>query len=139
MAFNKFEFIVFVLLDPSPNQVSRTQSALLFAYSWRENNSIHIFPKVINTKWNANCLFKMWTRDAVSISSNKTIHHGICIYIYIYIYICVCVCVCKNVVIYVYIYQPMGIASSVRSGDQGSVPGWVIPKTEKKSTKCLLS
>ncbi len=36
---------------PSPRLVA--QSALLFTYSWRENNWIHTFPKGISAMWNA--------------------------------------------------------------------------------------
>ena len=43
----------FLLLDLLPHQAWRTQSALLFTHSWRENNWIHTFPKGINTMWNA--------------------------------------------------------------------------------------
>ena len=49
----------------------------------------------------------------------------ICIQVYIYIYMC----------IYIYIYEPdIGLAVRVFSngpGDLGSIPGRVIPKTQK--------
>ena len=37
----------------SSNSCRRTQSALLFTHSWRENNWIHILPKGISAMWNA--------------------------------------------------------------------------------------
>ena len=49
----QFEFRVFLLLDQLPHQGWRTQSALLFTHSWRENNWIHTFPKGISAMWNA--------------------------------------------------------------------------------------
>ena len=36
-----------------PPQGWRTQSAILFTHSWRENNWIHTFPKGISAMWNA--------------------------------------------------------------------------------------
>ena len=36
-----------------PNQRWRTQSALLFSHSWKENKRIHTFPKDIRALWNA--------------------------------------------------------------------------------------
>ena len=50
---NRFEFRVFLLLDLLPHQGWRTQSALPFTHSWRENNWIHTFPKGISAMWNA--------------------------------------------------------------------------------------
>ena len=47
------------------------------------------------------------------------------VYIYIYIYVCVCVCVQ---------YRAIGLMCRVFAndpGDQGSIPGQVIPKTQK--------
>ena len=47
--------------------------------------------------------------------------------------VCVCVCVCVYIYIYIYIYQPIGIMVRVFAsgpGDQGLIPGWVIPKTQ---------
>ena len=42
---------------PSPRLVAspklKSQSALLFTHSWRENNWIHTFPKGISAMWNA--------------------------------------------------------------------------------------
>ena len=64
-------------------------------------------------------------------------------YVYIYIYVCVCECECVCVYIYVcmyvcidvYVYNwATGLMSRVFAnglGDQGSIPGWVIPKTQK--------
>ena len=37
-----------LLVDLLPNYGLRTQSFLLFARSWRENNWIHTFPKIIS-------------------------------------------------------------------------------------------
>ena len=44
---------VFFLLDELPHQGWRTQSALLFTHSWREDNWNHTFPKAISAIWNA--------------------------------------------------------------------------------------
>ena len=45
----------------------RTQSALLFAHSWRENNWIHTFPKGISAMWNAICLVQ-------DLNSSRRVH-----------------------------------------------------------------
>ena len=43
----------FLHLGYLPHQGWRTQSALLFTHSWRENIWIHTFPKGISFMWNA--------------------------------------------------------------------------------------
>ena len=46
-----------------------------------------------------------------------------------------CMCVCVYIYIYIYIYWSIGLAIRVfatGSGDWGSIPGQVIPKTQKK-------
>ena len=49
--------------------------------------------------------------------------------------VCVCVCVCIYIYIYIYIYvRYIGLAVRVFAngpGDLGSIPGRVIPKTQK--------
>ena len=56
--------------------------------------------------------------------------------IYIYIYsVCVCVCVCVRVCVCAPVYyRPISITIRVLTntlGDKGSIPCWVIPKTQK--------
>ena len=49
-----------------------------------------------------------------------------------FFFFCVCVCVC--VYIYTHTERPIGLVSRVfanGSGDQGSIPDWVISKTQK--------
>ena len=48
----KWSLTVFLLLDWLPYESWRTQFALLFNYSCRENNRIHTFPKGISAMWN---------------------------------------------------------------------------------------
>ena len=43
--FNRFEFVVFLLLEQLPYQGYRAQSALLFTYSWKENSWMNTFPE----------------------------------------------------------------------------------------------
>ena len=59
-------------------------------------------------------------------------------FIYVYKYVCVCVCVCVCVYIYIYIciyiYMYIGIMVGVFTnslGDRGSMPGQILPKTQK--------
>ena len=68
--FNRFEFRVFCLLDLLPYQGWRTQSALLFTHSWRENNWIHTFPKgiILVPCEMQSVSSRIWTRVAVSNS-----------------------------------------------------------------------
>ena len=65
--FNRFEFRVFLLLDQLPHQGWRTQSALLFTHSWRENNWIHTFPMLCEMQ---SVSSRIWTCVAVSISND---------------------------------------------------------------------
>ena len=73
------------------------------------------------------------------------IYIHICVYIYIhwYIYICIYIYIYIYPYIYIYIYiciyiytlyQPIGLGGKVFTnglGDRGSIPGRVIPKTQK--------
>ena len=81
----------------------------------------------------------------VCVCENKTIEYNIYIYIYVYIYIYIYIYIymCKNKIIklpmyiaglYIYIYWPFCIMVRVFAnglGDWGSIPDWVIPKTQK--------
>ena len=82
--FNRFDFWVFFLLNQLQYQSWRTLSALLFTWSRREKNWIHMFH---TTKWNninsliqelnsGRCVHFLWWYP---------LHHK---YIYIYIGIC---------------------------------------------------
>ena len=52
--YDWFEFRVFLLLNWLPKQDERTQSALIFTHSWKDNRCIHAFPVDISIKWNVN-------------------------------------------------------------------------------------
>ena len=81
----------------------RTQSALLFTHSCKENKRIHTLPKSINALWNAiNFVQDLNTCHLAHFLWRQPLHHGcekknlnkIYIYIYIYIYIrALCVCI----------------------------------------------
>ena len=57
------------------------------------------------------------------------------IYIYIFLFVCIYFCVCMCIYIYIYIHIPdIGLVVRVFAngpGDLGSIPSWVIPKTQK--------
>ena len=102
--FNRFVFRVFHLWAGLVNQSWRTQSALLFTHSWRENNRIHTFPKGISVMWNAISLVQVWTHVAMSIYYNNNhymmdtsiihTHTYTCTYISLCVCVSVYVCVC---------------------------------------------
>ena len=53
---NNFEFKAFLHLDRLTNYGWRTQFALLYSHSRRENNWIHTFAKNISPMWNVNSI-----------------------------------------------------------------------------------
>ena len=55
----------------------------------------------------------------------------VCVFIYTYIYVCMCVCVCIYIYIYIRLIGLVGRVFTSGSGDLGSIPGRVIPKTLK--------
>ena len=63
----------------------------------------------------------------------------VCVFVCIYIYVCESECVCVFCKLHVFIFnfrnRAIGLMSRVFAngpGDQGSIPGRVIPKTQKK-------
>ena len=55
----------------------------------------------------------------------------ICVCVCVYICVCVCKCVCVCVCLYIYIFG-LGVRVFANGpGDLGSIPGRVIPKTQK--------
>ena len=58
---------VFLLLNLLLHQGWRTQFVLLFSHSWRENNWIHTFPRVLVLCEMQSVSSRIWTRVAVSI------------------------------------------------------------------------
>ena len=72
-----FDFRVFLLLDKLPHQGWRTQSALLFTHSWRENIWIHTFPKDISAMWNAISLVQdLNSHRRIHFLQRLPLHHG---------------------------------------------------------------
>ena len=71
--FNRFEFRVFFLLDWLPYKGKKSQSAQVFTHSWRENNWIHTFPRVLVLHEMQTTSFKFWTQVAESISYNNNL------------------------------------------------------------------
>ena len=65
--FTWFVFRVFLFLDRWPYQGQRSQFALLFTHSCRENNWIDNFPKGINSIWNANSFVQ-------GLNSSRRVH-----------------------------------------------------------------
>ena len=66
--------------------------------------------------------------------SNSYLAAGRYIYIYVCIYIYICVCVCVCVCVFIYTLPDINLMFRVFAngpGDLGSIPGWVIPKTQK--------
>ena len=76
---------------------------------------------------------RIWTQVAVMITITLWVPQHItylCVSVCIYVYICVCVCVCEQMSVDIYI----GImVREFMNGleDQSSIPGGVIPKTQK--------
>ena len=71
---NRLEFRVFLPPIGLPNRDKRTQFALLFTHSWRENYWIHTFPKSIRGVWNAVNLVQV--RNRVDFFGLYLLLHG---------------------------------------------------------------
>ena len=85
----------------------------------RINNGIHTTKRTARlTKPGVCGLFHI---SSLSLSLSLSLYIYIYIYIYIYLYI----------YIYIYIYRPIGIVFANGPRDWGSIPGRVIPKTQK--------